>query len=37
MKKMIVILGMVALMAMGATYVYAVGPSVGPGQRTGWG
>ena len=37
MKKMIVILGMVALMAIGASYVYAVGPGAGPGQRTGRG
>ncbi len=37
MKKMIAILGMIALMAIGASYVYAAGPGVGPGQRTGSG
>ncbi len=37
MKRMIVVLGIVALMAIGATYVYAIGPGSGPGQRTGRG
>jgi Spy/CpxP family protein refolding chaperone len=37
MKKMIVILGMVALMAIGASYVYAQGAGLGPGHRMGWG
>ncbi len=37
MKKMILILGMVAFIAIGASYVYAAGPGSGPGNRPGWG
>ncbi len=42
MKKMIFILGMIVLMAIGASYVYAVEPGSapgnrGPGSRPGWG
>ena len=33
MKKMIVVLGLVALMVLGVTYVYAQGPGMGPGHR----
>jgi zinc resistance-associated protein len=37
MKKMIVILGMVVLMAIGASYAYAQRAGFGPGHRMGWG
>jgi Spy/CpxP family protein refolding chaperone len=37
MKKTIIALGLVALMLLGVTYVYAQGPGFGPGYRTGWG
>ena len=33
MKKTIVLLGLVALMVLGVTYVYAQGPGMGPGHR----
>jgi Spy/CpxP family protein refolding chaperone len=33
MKKMIVTLGLVAVMLLGVTYVYAQGPGMGPGHR----
>jgi Spy/CpxP family protein refolding chaperone len=33
MKKMIVTLGLVAIMLLGVTYVYAQGPGMGPGHR----
>jgi Spy/CpxP family protein refolding chaperone len=33
MKKTIVVLGLVALMVLGVTYVYAQGPGMGPGHR----
>ncbi len=36
MKKIIFILGMIVLMAIGASYVYAVGPGSGPENRPGW-
>jgi Spy/CpxP family protein refolding chaperone len=35
MKKMIVTLGLVALMLFGVTYVYAQGPGFGPGHKGG--
>jgi Spy/CpxP family protein refolding chaperone len=37
MKKMIIGLGLVALMLLGVTYVYAQGTGFGPGHRMGWG
>jgi Spy/CpxP family protein refolding chaperone len=37
MKKTIIALGLVALMLLGVTFVYAQGPGFGPGHRTGWG
>lgn len=37
MKKTIIALGLVALMLLGVTYVYAKGPGFGSGHRTGWG
>ena len=37
MKKTIIALGLVALMLLGVTYVYAQGPGFGPGHRMGWG
>lgn len=42
MKKMLFILGMIALLAIGASYVYAAAPGSGPGNRgpenrQGWG
>jgi Spy/CpxP family protein refolding chaperone len=33
MKKMIVVLGLVAIMVLGVTYVYAQGQGMGPGHR----
>ena len=33
MRKMIVLLGLVALMVLGVTYAYAQGPGMGPGHR----
>ena len=33
MKKMIVTLGLVAIMLLGVTYAYAQGPGMGPGHR----
>jgi len=33
MKKMILTLGLVAVMLLGVTYVYAQGPGMGPGHR----
>jgi len=33
MKKTIITLGLVALMLLGVTYVYAQGPGIGPGHR----
>jgi len=33
MKKTIVVLGLLALMVLGVTYVYAQGPGMGPGHR----
>jgi len=33
MRKTIVVLGLVALMVLGVTYVYAQGPGMGPGHR----
>src|SRR4030067_1314193 len=37
MKKAIVVLGLVALVVLGAAYAYAQGPGFGPGHRPGWG
>ena len=33
MKKMLIILGLVAVLALGVTFVYAHGPGYGPGRR----
>jgi len=37
MKKIVVVLGLVAVLVLGVAYAYAQGPGFGPGHRPGWG